>query len=98
MISCQQGQERGRRAQMVKMFRGKLTRDLVIFCAGLAGIIHEGSFIPAWSVKEPHEALILAYLGMCGLPGILHLQEIANRKSGEGEKDEQQQRTPSEQD
>jgi hypothetical protein len=49
-------------------FRIRVTRNGVLFVAGLAGVLHEAS-----RAGPERPTLLLLYAGMMGLPGILAL-------------------------
>lgn len=55
-----------------------LTRDLVLFVGGLAGVVHETAFS---QVERP--ALLMLYAGMMGLPAFL-AADRRGRRNGNG--------------
>lgn len=57
----------------------RITRDLVLFGAGLALVAHE-----TVAVAEPRYLLLIVAAGALGLPGVLRFDEA--RRTGDGGK------------
>jgi hypothetical protein len=54
----------------------RITRSLILFVAGLAGLAYE-----ALAVSEPRPTLLVMYAGMLGLPAFIEL-DSTRRKNG----------------
>lgn len=65
-----------------KRFWQKITRDLVLFVAGLGLLFNEAIIRQG----DPRESLLLIYAGMLGLPAILRADEMRRKINGNGGK------------